>query len=33
MTTINTMQDLLQLLRDQPQWAEELRGILLSKEL
>lgn len=33
MTTINTIQDLLQLLRDQPQWAEELRGILLSKEL
>ena len=33
MTTINTMQDLLQLLRDQPQWAEELRGILLSREL
>ena len=33
MTTINTIQDLLQLLRDLPQWAEELRGILLSKEL
>lgn len=33
MTTINTIQDLLQLLRDQPQWAEELRGILLSNEL
>ena len=33
MTTINTMQDLIQLLRDQPEWAEELRGILLSAEL
>ena len=33
MTTINTMQDLIQLLRDQPEWAEELRGILLSTEL
>ena len=33
MTTINTMQDLIQLLRDQPEWAEELRGILLSPEL
>ena len=33
MTTINTMQDLIQLLRDQPEWAEELRGILLATEL
>ena len=33
MTTINTIQDLIQLLRDQPEWAEELRGILLSTEL
>ncbi len=33
MTTINTIQDLIQLLRDQPLWAEELRGILLSTEL
>ena len=33
MTTINTIQDLIQLLRDQPDWAEELRGILLSTEL
>lgn len=33
MTTINSIQDLIQLLRDQPQWADELRGILLSDEL
>ena len=33
MTTINTIQDLIQLLRDQPEWADELRGILLSTEL
>jgi uncharacterized protein YoxC len=33
MTTINNIQDLIQLLRDQPHWAQELRGILLSDEL
>ena len=33
MTTINNIQDLIQLLRDQPHWADELRGILLSEEL
>jgi uncharacterized protein YoxC len=33
MTTINNIQDLIQLLRDQPNWAAELRGILLSDEL
>ena len=33
MTTASTMQDLIQLLRDQPEWAQELRGILLSTEL
>ena len=33
MTTIHTIQDLIQLLRDQPEWADELRGILLSTEL
>ena len=33
MTTINNIQDLIQLLRDQPNWAAELRGILLSYEL
>ena len=33
MTTINTIQDLIQLLRDQPTWADELRGVLLSTEL
>ena len=33
MTTINNIQDLIQLLRDQPHWADELRGILLSDEL
>ena len=33
MTTINNIQDLIQLLRNQPHWADELRGILLSEEL
>ena len=33
MTTINSIQDLIQLLRDQPQWADELRGILFSDEI
>ena len=33
MTTINNIQDLIQLLRDQPQWADELRGILFSDEI
>ncbi len=33
MTTINNIQDLIHLLRDQPHWADELRGILLSDEL
>ncbi len=33
MTTINTIQDLLELLRSQPGWAEELRAILLAREL
>ena len=33
MTTVNSIQDLIRLLRDQPQWADELRGILLSDEL
>ena len=33
MTTINTIQDLLDLLRSQPGWAKELRSILLTDEL
>ena len=33
MTTINTIQDLLELLRSQPEWAKELRAILLTDEL
>ena len=33
MTTINTIEDLLQLLDDNPQWVEALRVRLLSREL
>lgn len=33
MTTTKTIQDLIQPLRSQPGWAEELRGILLSTEV
>jgi uncharacterized protein YoxC len=33
MTTINTIHDLLELLRSEPAWTEELRAILLTKEL
>ena len=31
--TINNIGDLIQILQDQPQWAEALRGVLLSREL
>ena len=30
---INNIGDLIQILQDQPQWAEALRGVLLSREL
>ena len=33
MTTINTIQDLIRLLRDQPEWAEEVRTIIMTREL
>ncbi len=33
MTTINTMQDLIRLLDENPEWRDELRSRLLSKEL
>ena len=33
MSTINTIHDLIKLLREQPDWAEELRVIILTKEL
>ena len=33
MTTINTIEDLIRILRDQPTWAEALRAILLTQEL
>ena len=33
MTTINTIEDLARILRDQPTWAEALRALLLSQEL
>ena len=33
MTTIHDINDLVRLLRDQPEWAETLRSILLSEEL
>ena len=33
MTTINDIGDLIRILREQPEWAEALRGVLLSREL
>ena len=33
MTTINNIGDLVRVLREQPEWAEALRGVLLSREL
>ena len=33
MATINTIHDLLELLRSEPVWVEELRAILLTKEV
>ena len=32
-TTINDIGDLVRVLREQPEWAEALRGVLLSREL
>ena len=33
MTTINTMQDLTRLLRENPEWRDEVRQLLLTQEL
>lgn len=33
MTTINDIGDLVRILREQPEWAEALRGALLSRDL
>ena len=33
MTTINTIEDLARILRDQPTWADALRSLLLTQEL
>ena len=33
MTQINDIADLVRVLQEQPQWAETLRGVLLSREL
>lgn len=33
MTTINDISDLVRILQEKPEWAETLRGALLSKEL
>ena len=33
MTTINDIHDLARILRENPDWAETMRGILLGKEL
>ena len=33
MTTINTIEDLARILREQPTWAEALRSLLLTQEL
>ena len=33
MTTINSIGDLVRILKEQPEWADTIRGILLSEEL
>ena len=33
MTTINTIEDLIRLLREKPEWAEELRAVLLPPDV
>ena len=33
MTTINTIEDLVQILREQPAWAEAVRAVLLTDDL
>ncbi len=33
MTTVNDISDIVRILQGQPQWAETLRGVLLSREL
>ena len=33
MTTINNIADLVRILKEQPEWADMIRGILLSEEL
>ena len=33
MTTVNDIADILRIVREQPEWAEALRGALLSQEL
>ena len=33
MTTINTIEDLARILRDQPTWAEALRALILAQDL
>ena len=31
MTTINNIADLVRILKEQPEWADTIRGILLSE--
>ena len=33
MTTINTIEDLVRILREQPAWAEAVRAVLLTDDL
>ena len=33
MTTINTIEDLVRILREQPAWAEAVRAVLLTEDL
>ena len=33
MTTINDINDLVRILRENPDWADAVRGVLLSKDL
>ena len=33
MTTVNDIADIVRIIREQPEWADTIRGILLSREL
>ena len=33
MTTVHDIADIVRIIREQPEWADTIRGILLSREL